>query len=288
MNSENNKNNNFVQKAFELTKDNVILAQPLIIFLIVLTFTLAGLAQQKNHITYIIFFIANVLLCTAFFSGWFYMIKKAILNADKDYKNPEEKNKASMALGGEFFKGVGEYFLSVTFTIAAYFVVYVLLLFVSYKAGLQFIPTPHLDWQKLMTMGNATPVEMQQYVSTLSFAQLKAINLWMLYGFGIVSVFSFITMFLFPAVFDNNKNGKKDFVLYAPYRAFNRNLIFIFKNFFGSLGLLIFLFFVNFILSILSIVFNLNIVLSVIGLIISLYFMTYAVVLVFLYYEQKK
>lgn len=290
MNSENN--NNFIQKAFELTKDNIILAQPLIIFLIIISFTMTGLANQTNHIAYVVIFTANVLLCTAFFSGWFYMIKKAVKNANREFKNPQEKAEASLALGREFFPGVGEYFLPVSFTIVTYFVVYILLLFTSYKAGMYFLPNPELDWHKLMSMGNASVVEMQKYVASFSFEQLRAINLWMLYMLGIAGLFTFLTMFLFPAVFDRNKTGKmagkKDFILYAPFMAFNRNIVFIFKNFFGSVGLLIFLFFVNFILSLLSILFNLNIVLTVVGLIISFYFMTYAAVLIFLYYEDKK
>ncbi len=279
--------NNFIQKAFDLTKDNIILAQPLIIFLVIISITLAGLAQQKNHIAYFVFLVSNILLTTAFFSGWFFMIKEAALNTKKEFENQQKKAEASMGLLGKFFPGVGEYFLPVTFTIAVYFTVYLLLIFAAFEVGTKFLADPNLDFQKIVALSNSGPAEMQKYVYSLSVAQIKTLNYWILYIFSALSVFSFLTMFWFPAIFDKNKEGKKDFILYAPFLAFNRNIVFLFKNFFPALGLLIFLFFMNFILSLLGLFFNLNIVLSIVGMIISFYFMTYAVVLIFLYYEEK-
>lgn len=277
----------YIQKAFNITKNNIIIAQPLVIFMLIITLTTAALTQQTNKIAYIIFAAANVLLCTAFFAGWFYMIKKAVEHNKKvennEYKDDKEAAEASFALGKEFFPGVGEYFLPMTFTIIAYVVVYALLLFFSYKSGLRFLPHPHINWTDFMTAANSTPMEMQKYVMTLSFDQLKAINLWMLFLGGAASVFAFLTMYLFPAVYD-----KKEFFILTPFSAFNRNLIFVFKNFFGSFAIIVFLFFLNMFLSVLSIFFSINIILAIAGLIISFYFMTYAVVLIFLYYEEKK
>lgn len=276
-----------IKKAFDITKENLIIAQPLILFLIILMFTTSTLMQQTNKYAYVIFLIANLLLCTAFLAGWFYMIIKAIAHNKKaengEYKNNQEKTEASMALGKEFFPGVGDYFLPMTFTMLFYIAVYLLILFVSFKAGLKFIPHPQLNWVEFMTAANSTPVEMQKYVSTLSFTQLKSLNLWMFYMGGIASIFSFLTMFLFPAVYD-----KKEFFFLAPFSSFNRNLIFIFKNLFGAIGIIIFLFFLNLVISLLSLFFSVNIVLSVVGLLLTFYFMTYAIVLIFLYYEDKK
>lgn len=286
-----NSQYNYIQKAFEITKDNLILVQPPVIFMIILSFTLAGLLQQAHKAVYMIFLVANILLCTAFFAGWFNMIKKSIsLNKkieDGIIKTQEEKASASLDLGKEFFPGVGDYFLQMTLTIAAFAGVYILVVFFSYKAGLQILPHPHIDMNKLYAAANSTPAEMQKFVYGLSFDQLKAINIWMLFMGLVVTIFTFATMFLFPALYDEKKDPKELFLL-APIKAFNRNIIFIFKHFIGSLGILIFLFFLNTVLSILSVIFNLNIILAIVGLIISFYFMTYAMVLVFLYYDTAK
>lgn len=289
-----NSNNNYIQKAFEITKENIILAQPLVIFMIVLSFTLAGLAMQAHKGTYMVFVIANILLCTAFFSGWFYMVKQGILLYRRvengEFKDPQDRAAASFALGKEFFPGVGEYFLPMTLTMIIYTAAYVLVLFLGYKAGMHFLPNPNLDIDKLTSVANSNPAEIQKYVYSLSYNQLKAINLWMLFIGAIITVFTFLTMFLFPAVYSKNseKTEKSELFLLAPFSAFNKNLVFLFKNFLGSIGIMLFLFFLNAILSVLGVFFNLNIVLSIVGLIISFYFMTYAVVLIFLYYESAK
>ena len=282
---------NFIQKAFDITKENIILAQPLIIFMIVLSFTLAGLAMQANRSSYMVFSVANILLCTAFFAGWCYMIKQGIY-LDKrvqngEYKKSEERAAASMALGKEFFPGVGEYFLPMTLTTAVYSIVFFSAAFLFYKLGLNILPHPHLDLNKLYAVMNSSPVEMQKFVYSLSYEQLRAINLWVLYAFSVFCALTFVTMFWIPAVFDTNPD-KKEFFLWSPFLSFKRNVVFLLKNFFGSVGILVFLFVLNTILSLFSIIFNLNIILSIVGLIISFYFMTYAIVLIFLYYEERK
>ena len=280
----------FIQKAFNITKENIIIAQPLIIFLLIISLTFGALTQQTNKIYYLVFSTANLLLCTAFFAGWFYMIKQAIHHnkrvENNEYRNNEAKIEASNALGKEFFPGVGEYFLSITYTTIVYAIVYGLLTFISFKIGLKLLPNPHINIQDFMAAANSTPAEMHKYVYSLSFQQLKAMNIWMLYIGGILSAFTFLTMFLFPAVYDKKESGFK--ILLTPFVAFNRNIRFIFKHFIGSLGILIFLFLLNIVFSLLSLIFSINIILSIIGLIISFYFMTYAVVLIFLYYEENK
>ena len=69
---------NYIQKAFDITKENMILAQPLVIYMIVLSFTLAGLSAQNNPILRLLFLTTNILLATAFFAGWFAMIRQGI------------------------------------------------------------------------------------------------------------------------------------------------------------------------------------------------------------------
>ncbi len=284
-------NSNFIQKAFDITRENLILAQPLIIFMIVLSFTLAGLAMQSNKITYYVFAVANILLSTAFVAGWFYMIKQGIYFNKRiengEYRKPEERASASFALGKEFFPGVGEYFLPATFTTAVYLVVAAIVTFLIYKAGIHFLPNPDIDINKLYAASNSTPAEMKNFVLSLSFEQIKALNLWIYYIGLSFFIFSFLTLFWFPAVFDINSE-KKEFFLFTPFLAFKRNIVFIFKNFLGSFGIMLFLLFLNTILSLFSVIFNLNIILAIIGLLVSFYFMTYVVVLIFLYYETRK
>jgi hypothetical protein len=287
----NLKDRHIIQKAFDITKENLILAQPPIIFMIVLSFTLAGLAMQTNPIAHTVFLVANVLLSCAFLSGWFFMIKQGLILNKRielgEFKKPEERAEASMALGKAFFPGVGEYFLQMTFTVFAYVVLSVLIIILFYKLGLKILPAINVDIAQLYAAANSTPAEMQKFVMGLDLQQLKTLNLWFLYIGSVFTGLSFITMYLFPALIDSDP-AKKEFFLFSPFYSFKRNILFICKNFLGSVGIMLFLFVLNTIFSILSIIFNLNIILSVIGLLISFYFMTYAVVLIFLYYEEGK
>lgn len=287
-----------IKKAFDITRDNIVVAQPIVIFMIVISLTTGALYQQTNKIAYMVFFVANILLCTAFFSGWFNMIQKTLEHnkkAEKNfYRDDREKAEASFALGKEFFPGVGEYFLPVTFTLVAYVVVYMLLLVAAYKFGMKYLPHPHINWSEFMAAANSTPAQMQKYVASLSFYQLKAMNIWMFFFGAVFCVFSLLTMFLFPALYNNlskrddKKNPYLKSLVLAPFSAFNTNIVFVFRHFLGSVSLLIFLLFLNIIMSVLSLVFSLNIVLTVFGLLLSFYVMTYALVLIFLYYDENK
>ena len=96
----------YIKKAFKITQENLIVAQPLIIFLIIISLTTAALATQTNKAAYIVFLVANVLLATAFFAGWFYMIKKTIDHNKKaengGYSSDKDRAEASFALGKYF------------------------------------------------------------------------------------------------------------------------------------------------------------------------------------------
>lgn len=280
----------YIKKAFSIIKENMILAQPPIFFMIISSITFSALAQQTVKLYYTIFSATNIMLCTAFFAGWFYMIKKGIEHNKKMeqglYKDDGEKSSASLALGKEFFPGVGIYFPQVTYTTVIYAIVSILLGYLSVKLGMHYLPKPDVNWAEFMAVANSTPAEMQKYVYGLSFEQLKSINLWMLYIGGIFSIFSFFTMFLFPAVMDSTEKGFKGLLI--PFSAFNKNILFVVKNFFGVLGIIVFLFFLNIFMSLLSVIFNMNFILAIIGLILSFYVMTYAVILIFLFYEERK
>lgn len=281
------ENKSIIQKAFDITKDNIILAQPLVLYLLAASFTFAGLAMQSNKYTYVIFLITNILLFTAFLAGWFSMIKQGILLNRRiengEFQKAEDRAAASWDLGKAFFPGVGDYFLQVTLTTLAYVTFFILLTYAFFKLGQNYLPHHVLDLQKINTLANSSPAEIQKFVYSLSFEQLKAINIWMLYLGSVAFGYTFITLFWFPAIFDS----KETFWL-APIKSFSRNIVFLFKNFLGSLGVILFLLMLNTFISILSVIFNLNVVLAIVGLIISFYFTTYAVVLIFLYYDERR
>lgn len=93
-----------IKQAFKVTKDNIILAQPLVLYLVVVSLTSAGLSRVPASPVFWVFFGANILLSTAFFAGWFYMCAKTVEHEKTEYKSPEEKSIASVKLIKNFFR----------------------------------------------------------------------------------------------------------------------------------------------------------------------------------------
>ena len=87
-----------IKKAFNITRDNIVVAQPIVIFMIVISLTTGALYQQTNKIAYMVFFVANILLCTAFFSGWFNMIQKTLEHNKKTFIETIEKRQRRLLL----------------------------------------------------------------------------------------------------------------------------------------------------------------------------------------------
>ena len=140
-----------------------------------------------------------------------------------------------------------------------------------------FLHNPHIDFAKIMAA--QTPAQMQDYLMTLKPVQIKLLNLWFIYLGGISFVYTLLTMFWFPAMLFESKN---------PFLALWANFKFVFRNFFGSLGIVSYLFLMNFVVSGINALSGINIVLSIISLVITFYFMTYCLVLLFLYYGEKR
>lgn len=44
-----------IKKAFDITRDNIVVAQPIVIFMIVISLTTGALYQQTNKIAYMVF-----------------------------------------------------------------------------------------------------------------------------------------------------------------------------------------------------------------------------------------
>ena len=191
-----------IKKAFDITRDNIVTAQPLIVFLLIISLTSIGLAQQSNKIAFIVFFISNFLLTTAFLAGWFFMIKKTIEQSKIEYEKPDEKAAASFGLLKEFFPGVAAYFAPVT----AVFLIYTLLsagiiYLVGFEWGLGYLETHNVHVNEIYQAAMQSQQALEKYLYSMTFGQLQAINIWMTALTFSAALFSFFTLFWFPSLF---------------------------------------------------------------------------------------
>lgn len=273
-----------IKKAFDITRDNIVTAQPLIVFLLIISLTSIGLAQQSNKIAFIVFFISNFLLTTAFLAGWFFMIKKTIEQSKIEYEKPEEKAAASFGLLKEFFPGVAAYFAPVT----AVFLIYTLLsagiiYLVGFEWGLGYLETHNVHINEIYQTAMQSQQALEKYLYSMTFGQLQAINIWMTALTFSAALFSFFTLFWFPSLFYLEKIN-----FLSPFISFWKNLKFLFKNFLGAFGIMCFLSILNFIVFAINAIFSINIILSIIAFFIMFYFATYYMILIFLYYDSKQ
>lgn len=273
-----------IKKAFDITRDNIVTAQPLIVFLLIISLTTVGLAQQSNKIAFIIFFISNFLLTTAFLAGWFYMVKKTVLLSKVEYEKPEERTAASFDLLKDFFPGVSAYFVPVTVV----FLIYVLLsagiiYLVGVEWGFRYLTSHNVHLTKIYQAALQSQQALEKYLYSMTFGQIQAINIWMMAVTFAAAVYSFLTLFWFPALFYMEKIN-----FLSPFTSFWKNIKFLFKNFLGALGIMCFLSILNFAVFMVNAVFSINIILSVIAFFIMFYFATYYIILIFLYYDTKQ
>ena len=151
-----------IKRAFNITKENIILAQPLVLYLVVVSFTSASLTRVLDSWAFWVFFCANILLSTAFFAGWFYMCKKTVEHEQTEYKTQEEKSVESVKLIKTFFPGVGEYFWPVSAGILLYSGTFALIMYFGFKLGAHILPNPYVNFAKIMSA--QMPAQMQEYL----------------------------------------------------------------------------------------------------------------------------
>lgn len=268
-----------IKNAFSIVSRNLILVQPFVLFLLVISVLSSGLyAVQKNFYAFMIFAAAVVLLFVAFFAGWFYMTKKTIFFELYERMDDEEKALKSFGLIKHFFPGIGEYFLPMIGLAVIFLTFSFAFTLIWYKCGAAVLGVPKIDVQAL-NAASSSMAKLQSYFLSLNPAELKSLTFWLLFASLGGMVFQFFTMWLFPALF---YGGSKN-----PLSAFIKSIKFLVRKFFPSVGIFVFLLIFNIAVSIINSMLAKNVILSLIGFLIFFYFATYYIVLIFLYYGQN-
>lgn len=265
------------KNSLQITKDNLILIQPLIIFLLIISFALYPLKALQNNTTAFILVLINFsLLCFAFCAGWFGMIKKAVLNFKYKQMGVEYEAKNEIALLKSFFPAVGQYFLPV----CGFGFLFILLSFVFsqvvFKLGMYLFS----DINILIDLLNASSKTVQEqinFLNSLSTEQLLLLNKWVFYFSFAYFIFN-LFMFFAPAIlFFKSKN---------PFVVLWRSILCPLKRPVATIGLYFYLILCSFVFSGLNTLGNIHFILSLITLFLTLIFITYCIILVFLGYEE--
>ena len=258
-----------IKKAFSTTNRNLIIPTPQILYIIIsslfLKFTMSSNPKQM-----IASLVVYVLMTGAFLSGWFAMIKDAVVT-------PENESKTSYDLLKVFLQGVGNKFLTYTAGIVLYSAMLFGVALGAYKCAVKYIGQFPIPVDVLNATMNS-PETLKQFVSSMPVEDLIKVNQWNMLFLLFVLVFMFITMFWIPEI---EFGGKNIFV------SFFNSIKNLFGKFFKNLVLFLFMFFIYLFVSMLSTFAMVNNVLYFVSVLLSIYSTVYIVVLLFQYYEEQ-
>ena len=243
----------------------------LVLFLILLTVLSGFTFSANNAISGIIYYFCTLFLITSFFSGWGYLIKEIT-----------SKEEEKIEYIKTFLEGVGKNTISLTIGVIFLFIIMNLVMYLSNYIALKYFGDISFI-QKDLTVISQDPQTIKNYILNLSQDKIITIYGWALCGAISLFFYGFLVLFYLPSLIYNEKNN----FFTKPFVAIINSLIFVFKNFkhtiliyLGVLALYIFLLFAN-------TATMQNPILSFIVLFIYIYFISFVIMLIFNYYEQR-
>lgn len=266
------------KEAFKITNDNIILATPLILFLWIISLYMAFSRTTVDTLPELILSTITLLFMTAaFFGGWFYMLKKAVILSKEVYVLDDERAKATLNLIKEIPAGIGGYFLPFIGMSIFFLIIISIAGGIIYYIGMHFIGSIDMNGVQLQqAMANAQGIK--TVLDTMPMEQLIKLNNWNLLFLAFSSILSFLMLLWLPEIMFKTKN---------PFKAFFISIAKIFKKPLNSIKLFFYLTLVNFMLSFISTFALFNSFIYMIMMIVYFYFMVYAFVLIFLYYDNE-
>lgn len=268
----------YFRQAFKITNENIILATPLVLFLLLLNIYMEFAKNAPAKPFAVIVLLATILfMISAFFAGWLYMIKKAVDLEKREFLTDEERAKESFDLFKEFPVGIGEYFFSFIGGLILYAFLFVVASVVVFKFGMHFIGNVGLSVSN-MHLAVSSSAGLKTVLSSMSAEQLTRLNQWNLLILFSTVLFSFLTLFWFPHIIIKSKN---------PIKSLFQSMLYILKNPISTIALFIYIYAVHFLASLINAVSVVNQILYFVSMLVYFYFLVYIVVLIFLYYDSE-
>ncbi len=269
-----------IKKSYETTVNNPTIMIFWVAYLFIIPICSQILLKTQGSFLFIAALLMIILLNSAFFAGWFAIIKKAVKNADKVYLDADEKYKDILSLNAVFFGSIPSYILPVLGVFVIYAAGYTLWLMTATLFAQKFIGNIDFLIENIKNISGST-AQTLQYLQSLSVDQLKVIYGWQIFLVFAITVFGLFTLFL-PAALYFEKDNKKN-----PLKAFVDSAKTILKRPLGVLGFSLVIQFLFFILMTAQILCMFNIFLYFVYLVISIYITVFMVVLLFNYYDKR-
>lgn len=270
---------NLFKNAWIILKLHSLLTVPFILYLYFMSLVMTKSQNAPTSVAFCVFVIAAFLLTSCFFSGWFFMAKNAINNFKEiETKGPNPEIDYAFSNLKMFYSGVGEYFIPTILAIVFYLGLLALFMFVIYALGYHVIGEFPISYSQLKLI-SISPIETNHVVNALNQNEVVKLSAWSFLFVSAYLLFSFSTMFYFPALFLSSKNC---------IVAFIKGFMLTYRNIAVTITLFLFYVLSKTILSILNTLFASNFLLSTACLLIIVYFAAYWIIIVYCAYEQKE
>lgn len=271
----------FLKDSINITNNSIILAIPLIIFILILDLYTAY--ANPNTLPKVLLALVTILfMFGVFFAGWFYMVKEAIDISKKVFVLDTDRAKAILDLFKTIPEGIGKFALPfiglcLIFTILIQFVATPIVFFLGIKLIGQLDASTLQNIQEIASDPNITS-NANLLLDKVSPEFLVYMGKWSLLLMAVTSIISYLLMLWVPEVIYCTKN---------PFIALFKSIGKLFKDFTTTIRLFFILWFIGFVLLFLSTFTMLNPITYILMSIIMFYYLVYYVVVIFLYFDRK-
>ena len=264
------------KKSFNIVKDNPFITLYFVLYLIVLFLIIPVMLAGRNLFISSILGVLILLLSCAFMAGWFGMIKTATVAYQED-RTPEEKLNEAIRLKNNFFCSVSNYILPVI----AGFVGLIALLYVqSYISDVLFGKIDYISAELSKFANDAEGF--RNYLINMPKETWAVIFKKGIFTYLVCSFLPMLYLFWAASLYLNKQCSQN------PFLALVNSIKAMFKKFFESILIFIFLIVLNFVLISVQGYYIENVVISFITMILRIYFAAYIIVLIFDLYEESQ
>ena len=264
------------KKSFNIVKDNPFITLYFVLYLIVLFLIIPVMLAGRNLFISSILGVLILLLSCAFMAGWFGMIKTATVAYQED-RTPEEKLNEAIRLKNNFFCSVSNYILPVI----AGFVGLIALLYV--QSYISYVLFRKIDYISAELSKFANDAEgFRNYLINMPKETWAVIFKKGIFTYLVCSFLTMLYLFWAASLYLNKQCSQN------PFLALVNSIKAMFKKFFESILIFIFLIVLNFVLISVQGYYIENVVISFITMILRIYFAAYIIVLIFDLYEESQ
>lgn len=243
-----------------------------VIFLIIINYLMASVMTVKTKAVATIIILCVYVLFSGFLAGWFSVIKKSY-----DIGKIKEKNYLSI-----FLDGFGKNIFPVTLGLLLFCLLLILVLYFASLFATKIFGSLDFVFKDPSFIAKDS-INFAEYFRNLPDEKLYIIYCWQMCMVFASGLFSFLTLFFFPALSDDSVKN----IFLRPFIALKNSLVFVVKHFFPALFIYALIHVVHLLIAIVNAFVGKNIVLSLILFFFYMYFIVFSVVLIFNYYEFK-